>query len=361
MSPPEFESVEHIFVGNLWKAIVTLVGVILFSSSSVRAEEEGTESKRQNLIGQSFETRDSLDPGDESREDARQCLEGLCWTPESFQVACEASARPQCDALVRFPSPRPSGIEVVDRVTMEWYHARDPEGDWIKAPAMIVIHESGSGMDVGRSIAFALSRTGVHGFLIQLPGYGQRRGEQDIKIDHFLTFCRQGIADARRAKDAVSVLPQVEADKIGLQGTSLGGFMGATSAALDGAYDHVFLMLAGGQLNEVLQNGKRDAARIRQRLQDAGLSGEPLKEGLYTFEPNRLAHRLLPQTTWLFSGKHDTVVPLRYAESLAKQIGLDSEHHVILPSNHYSGVLHLPKLIFQMQEAMTGTKLQVQD
>jgi pimeloyl-ACP methyl ester carboxylesterase len=351
--------VKNPFVDPAWKLAAVYFGIVFVAEFSFGADEVGLASKREAFVGQSFETRDSLSPGDESRVDARQCLEGLCWTPETFQVDCEASKRAQCDALVRFPSPQPSGIDVVDRVAMEWYHARDPEGAWVKAPAVVVIHESGSGMDVGRSIAFALSRTGVHAFLLQLPGYGERRGDKDLKVDRFLSFCRQGIADARRAKDAVSVLPQVDAERVGLQGTSLGGFIGATSAALDGAYDCVFLMLAGGQLYEVLQNGKRDAANIRQRLEEAGLSGDPLREGLYTFEPNRLAHRLSPQSTWLFSGKHDTVVPLRYAESLASHIGLDHKHHVILPSNHYSGILHLPKLIFQMQEAMTGTRLQV--
>lgn len=320
-------------------AVVFLLPAVSVRGVSVRADDTGLTQKRQNLVGQSYEARDSLAVGIEERDDARECLEGLGWTPESFQVNCEAPTRAQCDALVRFPSPRPSGIDLVDRVAMEWYHARDPEGTWVKAPAVVVIHESGSGMDVGRSIAFALSRTGVHAFLIQLPGYGERRGNKDLKVDHFLSFCRQGIADARRAKDAVSVLPQVDGERVGLQGTSLGGFIGATSAALDGAYNHVFLMLAGGQLYEVLQNGKRDAANIRERLAEAGLAGEALKEGLYTFEPNRLAHRLSPKTTWLFSGKHDTVVPLKYAESLASHIGLDAEHHVILPSNHYSGIL----------------------
>ena len=94
--------------------------------------------------------------------------------------------------------------------------------------------------------------------------------------------------------------------------------------------DHMFLLLAGGQLYEVLQTGQRDAAQIRTRLAEAGLSGEGLRKGLFSFEPTRLAHRLSAQKTWLFSGKFDTVVKLRYAQALSEKIGLKEEHHVIM-------------------------------
>ena len=331
-----------------------LVFIAVLVAADVALAHTPRVNDKADLVGKSFSAKDTLKPGEDPNQDAQQCLDGLCWTPVPFQVDCEKSDRPKCDALVRFPSPKPSGFEAVDRVAMEWYHARDPEGDWIKAPAMIVIHESGSGMDVGRTIAYALSRTGVHAFLLQLPGYGERRGERDMKVDHFLQFGRQGIADARRARDAVVGLPKVDGECIGLQGTSLGGFIGATSAALDDVYDHVFLMLAGGQLYEVLQTGQRDAAQIRTRLAEAGLSGEVLRKGLFSFEPTRLAHRLSAQKTWLFSGKFDTVVKLRYAQALSEKIGLEEEHHVIMACDHYSGILQLPQLIFRMRETLAG-------
>ena len=94
--------------------------------------------------------------------------------------------------------------------------------------------------------------------------------------------------------------------------------------------DHMFLLLAGGQLYEVLQTGQRDAAQIRSRLAEAGLSEEVLRKWLYSFETTRLAHRLSTQKTWLFSGKFDTVVKLRYAQALSEKIGLKEEHHVIM-------------------------------
>ena len=125
--------------------------------------------------------------------------------------------------------------------------------------------------------------------------------------------------------------------------------------------DHMFLMLAGGQLYEVLQTGQRDAAQIRTRLAEAGLSGEVLRKGLFSFEPTRLAHRLSAQKTWLFSGKFDTVVKLRYAQALSEKIGLEEEHHVIMACDHYSGILQLPQLIFRMRETLAGQPFEIEE
>ena len=125
--------------------------------------------------------------------------------------------------------------------------------------------------------------------------------------------------------------------------------------------DHMFLLLAGGQLYEVLQTGQRDAAQIRTRLAEAGLSGEVLRKGLFSFEPTRLAHRLSAQKTWLFSGKFDTVVKLRYAQALSEKIGLEEEHHVIMACDHYSGILQLPQLIFRMRETLAGQPFEIEE
>ena len=106
-------------------------------------------------------------------------------------------------------------------------------------------------------------------------------------------------------------------------------------------------MLAGGRLYELLQNGKKDAARVREQLAAAGISGARLKSLAWQIEPTRLAHRVDPQSTWLFSGTFDTVVPPENASALANAASLDETHHVRLPANHYSGIIYLPIVLDQ--------------
>lgn len=151
---------------------------------------EATE--KPDVVGRQFAARDTLDANVDPNADAQACLEGLCWKPASFTVTCEPATRWQYDALVRFPSPRPSGVATADNVAMEWHMARDEAGEIIAAPAMIVVHESGRGMDVGRAIAYLLSRAGLHTFLIQMPGYGVRDYPQDKSAAEFLRFVAKG-------------------------------------------------------------------------------------------------------------------------------------------------------------------------
>jgi hypothetical protein len=128
--------------------------------------------------GQNFQARDSLRVGDEASVDAVDCLRGLSWELADFDVTLEAPRRGYGKFLVRFPTPRPSGNARVDRVAMEWYPARDDDGMWKTAPAMVIVHESGKNMTVGRLIAKGVAGWGIHAFLLQMPGYGERVGEE---------------------------------------------------------------------------------------------------------------------------------------------------------------------------------------
>ena len=288
---------------------------------------------------------DSLAPIVDDRPDASDCIDGLRWVPTEFDVSIDAAIGKHGDWLVRFPSPIPTEDLVNDRVAMEWCLAKDKSKNPILAPAVVIVHESGSGMTVGRLIASGLSRKGVHSFMLQLPHYGLRRGPQGKPTGNdVFQAMKQGVADVRRARDAVAKLPYVDASKIGLQGTSLGGFVASTSGSLDGCFHRVFILLAGGDLHEILMKGKKDAENLRDELARSGIDDAQLQLLLNGIEPLRLAHRLNPTKTWLFSGMYDDVVPIENARRLANAIGLDPAHHVIMEADHYSGIVFMPTI-----------------
>ena len=303
-----------------------------------------------------FDSQDTLDTGRETIDDARACLEGLIWKPEKLQVTC-ATSRPGFDpALIHFPSPISTGIKSNDNVAMEWFPAQGNDRKPLKAPAVVVVHESGRAMTVGRIFARGLQQKRLHAFLIHLPSYGIRRGDRRPDGSNILQLMRQAIADVRRARDAVSVLPFVDSSHIALQGTSLGGFVSATAAGLDEGYDSVFLMLAGGDLFDLIQNGKRDTAKVRERLEEAGLTSEDIRKLAEVIEPTRLAHRIDPSRTWLYSGKTDTVVPLKNANVLAEAAKLKKPHHILMNANHYSGIVYLPFVLRHISDQIVSLR-----
>ena len=122
-----------------------------------------------------FPATDSIASVRDENADAQACLDGLLWNPERFDVVLEDSVNGRGDFLVRFPSPKPGKDSCNDNVWLEWYVARAESGERCRAPAVVIVHESGSGMDVGRLIARGLNAHHLHTFLIHLPFYGQRR------------------------------------------------------------------------------------------------------------------------------------------------------------------------------------------
>ena len=314
----------------------------------------GTAEKVVLSTNSKFEAVDSLDIGVETSADAKLCLDGLKWQPEKFPVYLQSAQKDCGDWLVRFPSSKPSGNALNDEVAMEWYQVKDKSGQPIVAPAAVIVHESGSGMTIGRVIAKALRAKGIHTFMMQLPYYGVRRGPGGRPKDiNLVGALQQGIADARRAKDAVSTMPMVDTTRISLQGTSLGGFVTATTAGLDHGYHRVIVFLAGGDLYSVLMDGKKESAQVREELMKSGLQESEVRSMLNSIEPLRIAHRVDPTRSWLFSALYDDVVPPRNAKLFADAAHLESTHHVEMQANHYSGVIFLPMVTQQMAEIMS--------
>jgi dienelactone hydrolase len=303
-----------------------------------------------------FAAADSLAPGHDPRPDARACLAGLVWDRGRFAVAVEKPAD-DGEPMVSFPSPLDDGPDHNDTVWMEWHRARDAAGDPVadRRPACVVVHESGSGMQVGRLVARGLAAHGVHGFLVHLPYYGRRRPPTGKpQAADLVPAIRQAVVDVRRARDAAAALPGVDFGRIALQGTSLGGFVAATAGGLDRGFHRTFVMLAGGDIAGVVEGGRREAAELREKLARSGMTADDVRRTFLAIEPLRLAHRHLPDRTWIYAASFDDVVPPAHARRLAEAAGLAPEHLVELYANHYSGIIYLPALLAQVRDRIVA-------
>lgn len=325
-----------------------------------RASEPAASGKAAAdlAIGSKFQALDTLQPQVAPADDRQQkCLDGLCWKPTPFHVVLE-EAIGDTDWLVRFPSPVTSAHPQNDAVALEWFVARDESGAVASRPAVVVVHESGRGMTVGKLFARGFRKAGYHAFLLHLPGYGARSWGATPAADELMILLRQGIADVRRARDAVACLPGVDRDSISLQGTSLGGIVSATVAGVDQQYTAIFLLLAGGDLPSLIRDGQRDAAKLRQQLREAQVTEDGLRELVETIDPLHLASRMNRERVWLYSGRYDTVVPMYNAEILAKTASLPREHHVVMPVDHYTGIFYFPVVMKHMDQQIRSLKLQ---
>ena len=280
------------------------------------------------------------------------------WTPQTFTATVRTGGGLTADAEVRFPSPRPQGEPACDAVLLDWHAARDPAGARVEAgggaPSVLVLDILHGENMVSAFVGRVLSACGVNAFVMHMPRNARRRpapGPYDWR--HFLPSLRQAIADARRARDVIAALPGITGP-VAIQGTSLGGFVTAAAAGIDRAFDPVVIALAGGDVYRVLCDGQVDAARVRLRLTEAGLTDEQLRGELWASDPLRVAHRLDPARTWMFTARRDQVVPAAQSDALAARIGLGPSHHVKIGGCHYTCVVNAPKVIADVARIIKG-------
>jgi len=297
--------------------------------------------------------RDSLAVPDQSAEsdDAIACLSGFQWKPTNFAATVTPATIGEYDYGISFPSPRsgPGGD-----VFVEWRMAR--QNDVIcndDRPAVIVVHESGRGMHAGRVIAQSLSHTGVHSFMVHLPGYGQRSVQRPDQGKELVEGIQQGAMDCRRAADVVKTLDGVASNHVSILGVSLGGFIASLSGSLDSVFDQHFLLMAGADLPTMFQQGEREVADLRSKL-ERYRTGSELTVWLRQIEPARVAHRLPAERTTLYVAMFDVVVPPRCSEKLSAAIGLPPERVVRMPCGHHTAVAFLLPMVLDVSKRMNA-------
>ncbi|MEO1235341.1 MAG: hypothetical protein AAFX76_00990 [Planctomycetota bacterium] len=291
----------------------------------------------------------------ETHDSVARAPEVLRWDAGAFSFSVTATPGRDYDAELRFASPLPSGDPVLDTVVLRWYRARQAAvpGD-IPGAGVLLVHTLHPDMPVATFLARGLRQRGVDAFVIELPGYASRVGAER-RFTGATTLIRgaQAVTDCRRAFDVIrSVLSAARGvnhggagPTVAIQGTSLGSFVAASAAALDGCFSQTFLYLSGGDGVDILERGTKDAFHVRRALAHYGYTGDKLRALFEPVEPLRLAPRLDAQTTWMFNARDDLVVPAENARRLADAIGLDDEHLVWMPGNHYTSFLLLPGVL----------------
>lgn len=239
--------------------------------------------------------RDSLAPAPAASAAERARLDLFTYPPGDFEVtALELPASPpdKPDALVRFPSAKPSGLAPRDEVCLLWFK---PADETRPAPACLVMPTLNPDLIHARASARLLAERGLHAFIPIFPGAFTRAPDPQKSPDIvMLEHGPQAVADARRAVDAVRSLPQVAPGPVGLHAMSLGGLLGIAAAGLDNPFGAVLLAATGADPWQVLSTGGGVADGFRQRLAAAGYEGETLRQLLQPVDPTPLLPRIRP-------------------------------------------------------------------
>ncbi len=316
-------------IGSLSVACVIIAGTVLLGQSVV--PERITVSATGSFTGQAFEyTRVLREQSDKG---------------SIFDV--------------RYPSPIVSASEINNTVPAELYLPAnlDPE---MKIPGVVCLHIMGNGsFDLERLLCLGLARRGVATLFFKLPHYGERGGTVGkagliVSEETLIQGFEQGVEDARRAVDILSALPEINPQRIGITGISLGGIQAATICGSEPRIGKAFLMLAGGDLKTIISSA-REARYLKAFIEGLPEEGRARVWTFFEeFDPinagpalSKLAER---GNFRMVCAENDEVVPPESSRKLARAAGFADHITWLLRCGHYSAMAGLPKILGEVAD-----------
>ena len=249
---------------------------------------------------------------------------------------------------VRFPSPVTTADIENNTVHAEYFRPSTPG----KRPAVVVLHILGADFALSRYLAARLADRGVAALFVKLPYYGERRPVGDKRflspdMERSLTAMRQGVLDVRRASGWLAGRPEGDANRLGVTGISLGGIVSSLAAAVDPNIREAAVLLAGGDLHEILWT-MPEGAKYRKLWTDAGRTKDDLRAVTAPFDPITYADRLRGKRVMMLAGNVDEVIPPASARALWRAAG--EPPIAWLDCGHYSAAGFLLPAVRRMVE-----------
>jgi len=293
-----------------------IVVVALATTNVERGEATFRPTAREHEVPERFRLTEAVFPFE--RE--------LRFEKEDFKVS-----------LVRFPSPITSPDPINNTVHAEYFC---PTG-LARRPAVVVLHILGADFALSRYVATRLAERGVAALFLKLPYYGERRPADPGKrflsgdVERSVLAMRQGVCDVRRAAAWLASQPEIDPGKIGVMGISLGGIVASVAAAVDPELNRAALLLAGGDLAQVLWQ-MPEGAKYRTLWLESGKTFADLKALTKPFDPLTYAPRLVGKRVMMIAGNVDEVIPPASTRALWNAAGRPPIHW--FDCGHYSAV-----------------------
>ncbi|MDB5171888.1 MAG: esterase [Phycisphaerales bacterium] len=292
--------------------------------------------------------------------DVAAWLKAFAVEPRTFEYTVQLLDEDENVRVYRltFPSPFESPWPQNNVVPAEFFVPKAPKG---KMRAAIVLDIMDGSAILARGLARGMAENGVGALYVPMAYYGSRRPKSDPHLKAFmddpvrtLEALRQTVMDIRRAKAILASRGDVDPKHIGITGISLGGIMTSLAAGVDGGFDRVVPILAGGDLATMVFH-TRETRAIRATLEARGVTKEQLAKMLAPVEPLHFASRIDPATCLMINASEDEVIPRDCTDALNRAI--HSPQILWAQAGHYSSILLLPAIRQTAVRFLMGEKV----
>lgn len=221
-----------------------------------------------------------------------------------------------------FPSPVVTPHPPNNTVVAEYYRPKGP-GPF---PGIIVLDILGGDQTLGRVQASLFAQNQIAALFVQMAYYGPRRppGSRlrlvSPDLDQSLAAVRQTVLDVRRATAWLAARPEVDVERLGIIGTSLGSFMGSLTAEMEPRLKRVAIVLGGGGLVDAFYDHPK-ATPVRMLYECFGGSKERLQTELAIVDPLTRAANLRDRRVIMIGASRDEIVPPAATKRLWQALG----------------------------------------
>jgi len=236
---------------------------------------------------------------------------------------------------ITYPSPVTLPYALNNTVTAYYFVPAGPGPH----PAMAVLHEwLPRNLDLEKRMCQSMALAGVAALLVVQPYSLNRRPEAltpdpfdpewkdpdaellSSDVPHMVAALRQAVLDTRRGLDFLAAQPEIDPNRMGVSGISLGGILAGLVAGVDRRAKVLFTIVGGGDVAYSIWSSPNTAG-LKQALRFNGWSYDTLRAAMAPVEPTRYLKGFDPANALLINARYDFVVRPWQAEDLAKALG----------------------------------------
>jgi dienelactone hydrolase len=221
---------------------------------------------------------------------------------------------------------------------------------------VICLHILDGNYELARILCASLASRGVPAVMFKLPYYGERAlpgGTRALarNAGRFAEAMSQAFVDVRRTVDMLAARPEIDPERIGIAGISLGGIVSAAAAGGEPRLERAALILAGGDLLGIIHHARETAELSRtlrglpdaQRLdvERAIVAADPLTHAA------GLRGRAMAGKVLMINATEDEVIPPTATRKLATALGMADRVDWLAGLGHYTAMTRLPEVVRQ--------------
>jgi len=195
-----------------------------------------------------------------------------------------------------------------------------------RIPCIVFLHGYGGSKDDIRGAAKLVAREGYALIAIDAVYHGERKvpGRElySPNLNESINGIIQTVIDLRRAVDYLETRLEVDIDRIGYVGGSMGGIIGAIFIGVEPRIKAAALIVAGGNMSLMIRESQHyTMPPIRDYLQREGISYVELQKMLDPIDPINFIGYFSPKPVVFHLGKFDRIVPSEAGRQLYEAAG----------------------------------------